>query len=254
MDFRLTAEKPDVDLDTIKLSSEAETLGELVVAARRKLVESDGAKLTYNVEEDPMAQSNTILELLRRVPMVTVDANDDIKVKGESNFKIYLNGKEDPMLSGDIKTVLKSIPASTIKKIEVITEPGAKYDAEGVGGILNIITDQKRTIEGYNASVNMYVNNRNYGGGAYARTKIRNVTASLNLNGSDGMWRIPSRTRTVTSAHGKRVTANGIIMVATLTCRGSPTPSICSHYPPTTAETFTRAIWSRPRSWIARTG
>lgn len=188
VDFRLTAEKPDVDLDTIKLSSEAETLGELVVAARRKLVESDGAKLTYNVEEDPMAQSNTILELLRRVPMVTVDANDDIKVKGESNFKIYLNGKEDPMLSGDIKTVLKSIPASTIKKIEVITEPGAKYDAEGVGGILNIITDQKRTIEGYNASVNMYVNNRNYGGGAYARTKIRNVTASLNINGNDGMW------------------------------------------------------------------
>ncbi len=199
VDFMITDSCPDVDLDTIRLDSEAETLGEVVVAVRRKLVESDGAKLTYNVEEDPMAQNNTILELLRRVPMVTVDANDDIKVKGESNFKIYLNGKEDPMLSGDVKTALKSIPATSIKKIEVITEPGARYDAEGVGGILNIVTDQKRTIEGYNATVNLWGNNRSYGGGAYARTKIRNVTASININGSDGTWaRLRNRSSSVT--------------------------------------------------------
>lgn len=188
VDFRLTASKPDVDLDTIFLPSDAATLGEVVISRQRKLVESDGAKLTYNVSEDPEAQSNTILELLRRVPMVTVDAEDNIKVKGQSNFKIYLNGKEDPMLSGDIKTVLKSIPSTSIKKIEVITEPGAKYDAEGVGGILNIITDQKRTIEGYNGSANLWLNNRRVGGGVYARTKIRNVTASISVNYNNGDW------------------------------------------------------------------
>lgn len=185
IDFSLTPSQPTIDLGTISLTPDDETLQEVVVIAKKKLIESDGATLTYNVEEDPEASINNTIEMLRKVPMVTVDAEDNIKVNGNSNFKILVNGKEDPMLSGDVKTVLKAMPAATIKKIEVITEPGAKYDAEGTGGILNIITVGKQSLEGYLTNLSARVSTRNYGASAYARTKVGNVTASANVNYSD---------------------------------------------------------------------
>ena len=183
--FSLTPANPTADLGNISLTPDDETLQEVVVTAKKKLIESDGATLTYNVEEDPESTINNTIEMLRKVPMVTVDAEDNIKVNGNSNFKILINGKEDPMLSGDVKTILKSMPAATIKKIEVITEPGAKYDAEGTGGILNIITVGKQSLEGYLANLSARVTTSNYGASAYARTKVGNVTASANLNYSD---------------------------------------------------------------------
>lgn len=166
----------------VMMATDAETLSEVVVTARKPVIQSDGATLTYNVDEDPTAASNTTLEMLRKVPMVTVDADENIKIKGQSNFKIYVNGKEDPMLSADPKNVLKSMPASTIKKFEVMTEPGAKYESEGVGGILNIITVAPTSIEGYTANVNLYGGNSYLGGSVYGRTKINKVTASLSAS------------------------------------------------------------------------
>lgn len=172
------AANDSISLDSIGLDT---TLEDLVVVGKKKLVESDGAKLTYNVTEDPEAQVSTTMQILRKVPGVTVDANDNVKVNGSSSFKIFLNGKEDPMLSGDVKTVLKSMPASSIRKIEVISEPGAKYDAEGAGGILNIVTTTKQNLEGYLINANYNLNSRNTGGGLYGRTKYRNVTGSANV-------------------------------------------------------------------------
>lgn len=138
--FTLSQSDPDADLGVISLLPDDSILQEVTVTAKKKLVQSDGATLTYNVEDDPESTVNTIIEMLRKVPMVTVDAEDNIMVNGNSDFKIFINGKEDPMLSGDVKTILKSTPASAVKKIEVITEPGAKYDAGGTGGILNLVT------------------------------------------------------------------------------------------------------------------
>lgn len=186
-DFSLTEKAPVADLGNITLVPEDEMLEEVVVVAKKKLVESDGATLTYNVEDDPDSQTNNTIEMLRKVPMVTVDAEDNIKVNGNSNFKILINGKEDPMLSGDVSTILKSMPAATIKKIEVITEPGAKYDAEGTGGILNIITIGKQSLEGFMTNYSARISNRNYGLSFYGRTKINNVTASANINYSDAL-------------------------------------------------------------------
>ena len=77
-------------------------LEEFVIVQQKKLVESDGAKLTYNVTEDPESGSSNILEILRKVPGVTVDAEDNVKVNGQSSFKILMNNREDPMLKGDI--------------------------------------------------------------------------------------------------------------------------------------------------------
>lgn len=157
-------------------------LDELVVNAKRPVVTSDGAKLTYNVEEDESSKGSTVLDMLRKVPMVSVDGQDKIRIQGKENFKIYVNGKEDQFLSANYDKVLKAMPAESIAKVEVITEPDAKYDAEGTGGILNIITVRKRKDEGLYGSVSLSGGNRESGATLFAGLKKKNVNISLNLN------------------------------------------------------------------------
>lgn len=151
------------------------------IVKQKSLVKSDIDKITYDIESDPDSKSNTVLEMLRKVPMVTVDGEDNIQVNGSSSFKVYVNNKPNQMMSNNPKEVLKSMPATSIKKIEVITNPGPKYDAEGVGGILNIIT-YNQGIEGYTATFNGMVSNRGAGGGAYATVKSGKLTMSANYN------------------------------------------------------------------------
>lgn len=151
-------------------------LEDLVVVAKKDIVKSDGAKLTYDVSQDQSAKGNTLLDALRKVPMVTVDGNDNIYINGSSNFKVYVNGKADPMMSANYQKIFKSMPATSVSKIEVITEPGAKYDAEGVGGILNLIVEHKQKREGYSGSVSASVSNRQYYLNGYATTKYKNIT------------------------------------------------------------------------------
>ena len=129
-----------IDLGTLLMGSAANELQQVVVTAQKPLVKADIDKITYNIEDDPDSKSNTVLEMLRKVPLVTVDGEDNIKVNGKSSFKVYVNGKPNKMMSDNPTEVLKSLPANSVKNIEVITNPGPKYDAEGVGGILNIVT------------------------------------------------------------------------------------------------------------------
>ena len=151
------------------------------VVKQKSLVKSDIDKITYDIESDPDSKSSTILEMLRKVPMVTVDGEDNIQVNGSSSFKVYVNSKPNQMMSNNPKEVLKSMPATSIKKIEVITNPGPKYDAEGVGGILNIYT-YNQGIEGYTATFSGNVGNRGVGGSAYTTVKSGKLTMSANLN------------------------------------------------------------------------
>lgn len=167
--------------DSIKTSNNDSIVNEtlledIIITAKKPIVTSDGATLTYNVTEDPEAKASSTLHILRKVPGVTVDAEENVKVNGQSSFKILINGKEDPMLAGDIKSVLKSMPASSIQKIEVISEPGAKYEAEGTGGILNIITLSRKALDGYLVNMSLAFSHRNIGANIYGRTKIKNVT------------------------------------------------------------------------------
>lgn len=184
-DFNLTDITTAIDFGTVALSPDAELLDEIIVTGKRPIIEANGEKVVYNLEEDASSQTSTVLEMLRKVPMVTVDGQDNISVNGKSDFKIYVNGKPDPMLSGNASTVLKNMPASSIKKIEVITEPGAKYDAEGSGGILNIITVGKSSLDGYMVTIGTSISNKDAGANVYARTKVKNVTSSLSFNFSD---------------------------------------------------------------------
>lgn len=165
---------------------DATDLDDFTIVTQRKLVQSDGAKLTYNVTEDPESGSSNIMDILRKVPGITIDAEENIRVYGQSNFKILMNGREDPMLKGDLKTILKSIPAASIKKIEVISEPGAKYEAEGVGGILNIVTDTSRNLSGFMTQLSAWVNSYNAGGYVDGRTKIKNVMLGASVSYNNG--------------------------------------------------------------------
>ena len=151
------------------------------IVKQKSLVKSDVDKVTYNIEDDPDSKSNTVIEMLRKVPMVTVDGEDNIQVNGSSSFKVYVNNKPNQMMTNNPKEVLKSMPANSIKRIEVITNPGPKYDAEGVGGILNIITHGKG-VEGYTATFSGNVSNRGAGGSAYATVKSGKLMMSGRYN------------------------------------------------------------------------
>lgn len=169
-----------LDVGTLFLGEKSGHLKEVEVVAAKPLIKADIDKLEYNIADDPDSQTKTVLDMLRKVPMVTVDGDDNIKVNGSSSFKVYVNGKPNTMMSNNPKDIFKSMPAGSIKKVEVITDPGAKYDAEGVAGILNIITDTKTKMSGYNASFNTQIGNRQLGGGMYGTLQYGKLMFSLN--------------------------------------------------------------------------
>ena len=123
-------------------------LKDVEVTAQRQLIKQEVDRIGYNVEADADSKTNNVLTMLRKVPMVSVDAQDEIRVNGQTNFKIFRNGHPDPSLSRNAKDILKAMPASSVKRIEVITEPGAKYDAEGTTMILNIVMADNSTLKG----------------------------------------------------------------------------------------------------------
>lgn len=168
---------PDSDMGLIELEQGIE-LKEVTVTAQKPLVKVEPDKIVYSMEADPESQTNNVLEMLRKVPLVNVDAEENITLNGQSNFKVLMNGKSSSMMSTNLKEILKTIPANTIRNIEVITNPSSKYDAEGVGGIINIITS-KKTINGYNGSVSSGIDIRgSYNGSLYLAAKIKRLSFS----------------------------------------------------------------------------
>lgn len=168
------------DLGTLCLADDVETLDEVAVTAKKPLVRVEAGKIAYSVEDDPQAASSTASEMLRKVPMLSVDGDGNVSLAGSTNFKVYVNGRPNTMMSNNAKEVLKSMPASTIKKVEVITHPGAKYDAEGVGGIINIVTTGA-ALEGYNVSLaGAYVNNNGYQAHGYGTVKVGRLSLAAN--------------------------------------------------------------------------
>ncbi|MBR1767497.1 MAG: TonB-dependent receptor, partial [Prevotella sp.] len=134
-----------VSNDSITWNKELESV---VIKAQKQLIKQDIDRIGYDVQADEESKTQTVMDMLRKVPMVTVDGEDNITVKGNSNYKIYKNGHYDPNLSKNAKEVLKSMPASMVKRIEVITDPGAREDAEGVDAILNIVMMDGSKLDG----------------------------------------------------------------------------------------------------------
>ena len=150
------------------------------IKAQRQLIKQEIDRIGYDVQADEESKTLTVMDMLRKVPMVTVDGEDNIKVKGNSGFKIYKNGRYDPSLTKNAKEVLKAMPASMVKRIEVITDPGAREDAEGVNAILNIVMVDGRRIDGVTGSVTGAYTTLNHPNlGAYLTTQMGKAIVSV---------------------------------------------------------------------------
>lgn len=174
------------NLDTLYLKEYTSTLGTATVTAQKQLVRAELDKVVYSMADDPEALANSTLEMLRKLPMVSVDGENNVKVNGSSNFKIHVNGKPNQMMSANPSEVLKAYPASVIQKIEVITNPGAKYDAEGVGGVLNIITKKQTSTSGYTLTPAVQVENRATSAGGWGMVQWGKLMVSAFYGASYG--------------------------------------------------------------------
>lgn len=185
--FSIPKGQTTLSLDTIYVTDDVTRLSGVEIVAQKPLVKMEVDKLSYSVENDIDAKSNSVLDMLRKVPMVTVDGNDNITVNGSSSFKVYVDGKPNVMMSSNPSEIFKNMPASSIKDIEVVTNPGARYDAEGVGGVLNLITDRtsesrKQLLNNYNATIRGMAANRGAGGGAFFSMQKNKFSMSINAN------------------------------------------------------------------------
>jgi ferric enterobactin receptor len=159
VNFELTKKKPDIKLADILLISNNGMLSEVKIKEQKPIFESKIDKIVYNAENDMNEGLNDATDVLRKTPLITVDLEGEVSLRGSKNIKFLVNGKASTFFSSDIATALQMIPADEIKSIEVITSPGAKYDGEGDAGIVNIITKRK-VIDGYKSTVNGSFGNR----------------------------------------------------------------------------------------------
>ena len=178
-----------LDLGTIYMKESATMLKGVEVVAQKPLVKMDVDKMSYNVAEDEDSKSNTVLDMLRKVPMVTVDGQDNITVNGSSSFKVYVDGMPNVMFSSNPSMVFKSMPATAVKSIEVMTNPGAKYDAEGAAGVLNIVMNKvdmngqaaTQSMNGINGTIRASVGNKQMGGSAFVSGQQGKLSFSANV-------------------------------------------------------------------------
>lgn len=159
VEFELTKKKPDVKLADILLVANAELLSEVKISEQKPIFENKIDKIVYNAENDMNEGLNDATDVLRKAPLLTVDLEGEVSLRGSKNIKFLVNGKASTFFSSDIATALQMIPADEIKSVEIITSPGAKYDGEGDAGIVNIITKRK-VIDGYKSTFSGSFGNR----------------------------------------------------------------------------------------------
>lgn len=139
----------------IEMEADATQLGEVVVQRDKNPIKLELDRISYDMQKDPEVSTKTVFDMLRKIPLVTINGQDEIQIGGSSSFSVFLNDKPNPMFANRPQDVLKTMPAAMVKKIEVITDPGVKYSAEIQGAILNIVTEQSTSAVGYKGSVNM---------------------------------------------------------------------------------------------------
>ena len=142
-----------VDLGKIQLETEAVALQEVTVTGQRDLFEEKVDRTIYNAENDKTLIGGDATDVMRRVPMLSVDMDGNVSMRGSSNILVLINGKQSAIVASNVADALKQIPAEEIKSIEVITSPSAKYDAEGTGGVINIVT-KKNNLQGATLNIN----------------------------------------------------------------------------------------------------
>ena len=204
-----------LDLGTLYIKENATMLKGVEIVAQKPLVKMEVDKMSYNVAEDEDAKSNSVLDMLRKVPMVTVDGQDNISVNGSSSFKVYVDGMPNVMFSSNPSMVFKSMPATAVKSIEVLTNPGAKYDAEGAAGVLNIIMNKQnpqaaQSLNGYNGTLRASVGTKQLGASLFLNGQQGKLSYSANVMTS---YNKPGETTTET----EQIQDNGASQILTST-------------------------------------
>lgn len=152
----LTAKSPSANLGKILITSGAMMMDEVVVSAERTMVEYQLDKRVVNVDKNLVTSGGTATEVLQNVPSVSVDNDGNVTLRGSSNVKVLINGRPYELMGNDLETLLEQIPASTVESVEVITNPSAKYDPEGMSGIINLKLKEKTAAAlGLNGMVNL---------------------------------------------------------------------------------------------------
>ncbi len=190
------------NLGVITLHKSENTLQGVVVTSQKKLIENRIDKMVFNAENDISSQGGVATDVLKKIPLVSVDADGNVELAGNTGIRFLINGKPSTAFGSNIADVLQSIPASEIKSIEVITNPGARYDAEGMGGIINIILKKSRVngINGNlsltagtrleNGSFNVMARHGNFGLNAFASGNARlasTITTALHRTTTDSV-------------------------------------------------------------------
>lgn len=209
-----TLKNPDINVGTILLSQSTVLLDAVEITEEKVLVENKADKLVFNAENDASIAGGDATDVLRKVPMLSVDLNGNVSLRGSQNVRILINGKPSGMFSSNVVDALKMFPADQIKKVEVITSPSAKYDAEGSAGLINIIT-KKQNVEGVAGSVNASIGNRqnslftnlNVGKGRLGLSSGAAVFYSTPANGTTEFYRLDKVTKGIISQDGTQKTS-----------------------------------------------
>lgn len=180
------------DLGTVSLSLNLESLAEVEIIAEKTTVEVRLDKKIYNVGKDLTVRGGNVSDVLDNVPSVSVDAEGTIALRGNDNVRILINGKPSGLVGLDSSEALRQLPAEAIEKVEVITSPSARYEAEGTAGILNIILRRSK-LQGFNGAITANVGHPDragLSGNINFRTGDLNIfnTLSYRYNESPGYW------------------------------------------------------------------
>ncbi len=188
-----TTTKLDLNLGNIDLFSMENNIEQVEVVGTKALVENKIDKMVYNAEQDITNVGGDATDVMRKVPMLSVDIDGNLQLRGSSAVRVLINGKPSGTMASSVADALKMIPAEEIKTVEVITSPSSKYDAEGAGGIINIIT-KKKTAEGINGNVNIAAGTRQNNGNFNLNAKTGRLAVTSNLG---IMYSIPQDTRII---------------------------------------------------------
>ena len=156
-------------------------LENVTVTSEKAMVEDKGDRLVYNAANDISNSAGTAVDVLRKVPTLTVDLDGNVQMRGNGNIKVLVNGKPSAMMARNLADALRQMPANVIKSVEIITSPGAKYDAEGAAGIINIIT--KKGLQGFSGSVTATAGDRNRSLGTNISARKNKVGLNLSISG-----------------------------------------------------------------------
>lgn len=196
--------RSNLELGKILLSSDVIQLGEVKVVGLAELIEEKVDRLVYNAEKDVTSKGGDASDIMRKVPMLSVDLEGNVSLRGSSNIRVLINNKPSTIMAATVADALKQIPAEMIKSVEVITSPSAKYDAEGTAGIINIIT-KKSNIQGGTLNIDTGVGNR--GSNLGVRGNYRTGKLGMNLGGFGRFnYNMPGKTENVQNIGDNRIT------------------------------------------------